>query len=107
MILLKCTRKLAFVCTALLLVMCICSIASACPGCKDALAANDPEQARIARGYFWIILFMMSMPFALLGTFGTYVYIEVRRARADREQIADRDAEAQSPGERASTDEIR
>ena len=75
------------------------NLASACPGCKDALVANDPDQARIARGYFWSILFMMSMPFALLGTFGTYIYIEVRRARADQRQIAARDAEAAAQAE--------
>ena len=53
----------------------------ACPGCKDALAENDPQQAQMARGYFWSILFMMAMPFALVGTFGTFCYLEIRRKR--------------------------
>ena len=63
--------------------------AEACPGCRDAIAANDPEQARMVKGYFWSILFMMSMPFAILGTFSTYIYLEVRRARSDRQRIED------------------
>ena len=64
------------------------SIAAACPGCKDALAESDPNQSRIVKGYFWSILFMMSMPFAITGTFGTYIYLEIRRARADQALLA-------------------
>ena len=69
----------------ILLVVCllvVVGVAEACPGCKDALAENDPDQARVVRGYFWSILFMMGMPFAIFGTIGTYLYLEVRRARA-------------------------
>ncbi len=59
--------------------------ADACPGCKDALSENDPQHARMVRGYFWSILFMMAMPFTIAGTFGTFFYLEVRRKRsADR-----------------------
>lgn len=32
-------------------------------------------------GYFYSILFMMSMPFILVGVFGGYAYLIVRRAR--------------------------
>jgi len=70
------------------LLLCTAAVAEACPGCKDALAANDSQQYQIARGYFWSILFMLSMPLLIAGTFGSYVYIELRRARRDREQLA-------------------
>jgi hypothetical protein len=33
------------------------------------------------RGYFWSILFMMSMPFLIIGGLGTMFYLDVRRAR--------------------------
>jgi hypothetical protein len=36
----------------------------------------------MAEGYFWSILFMMSMPFLILGGLGTYFYLQVRAARA-------------------------
>ena len=59
------------------------SIASACPNCKESLA--DPQQHSMATGYYYSILFMMSMPFAILGTFGSLAYLSIRRARAQQE----------------------
>lgn len=58
--------------------------ATACPTCKVALASHDPAAGDIVRGYFWSILFMMSMPFMILGSFSGYMYLEVRRARSQR-----------------------
>lgn len=58
------------------------SIATACPLCKQALASHDRAQGDIVAGYFWSILFMMSMPFLILGSLGGYLFLEVRRARA-------------------------
>jgi Asp/Glu/hydantoin racemase len=43
-------------------------LATACPNCKEAVAAQPDELAAMARGYNWSILLMMSMPFTLLGT---------------------------------------
>lgn len=58
--------------------------AHACPGCKEATS----EQSRqLARGYSYSILFMMPIPFIILGSFGGYVYYTVRK----------RDAETPSP----------
>ena len=34
-----------------------------------------------AAGYFYSILFMMAMPFVLLGTLGGAAYLSIRRAR--------------------------
>ena len=69
---------------ALALVLFCAATASACPSCKEALAANDPEQSGIVKGYFYSILFMMGMPFAFLGCFSVYMYRQVLRARAQR-----------------------
>jgi len=41
---------------------------SACPNCKEAVAAQPSEVANMKNGYNWSVLFMMAMPFTLLGT---------------------------------------
>lgn len=56
----------------------------ACPGCKEALASQSGGD--IVQGFFWSILFMMAMPFAFVGAFSGYMYLEVRRARAKAAQ---------------------
>ena len=80
-------KRLATIALALIALLLVATVAQACPGCKEAIAENDLQGQRVARGYFWSILFMMSMPFTILGTFGTYCYVEVRRARRDQEQL--------------------
>jgi hypothetical protein len=57
-------------------------VASACPTCKNGLMEPDEASQRLLRGYFWSILFMMSMPFAILFGVGGYMYREVKRAQA-------------------------
>lgn len=63
------------------LALLIASVAAACPTCKEGLAQNDPQGQAIAAGYYYSILFMMSMPFAILGTFGSLAYFSIRRAQ--------------------------
>lgn len=65
----------------LVVVVCLVSDASACPTCKDGIAENDPGSQAMAAGYFYSILFMMAMPFVIIGTFGSFAYLSVRRAR--------------------------
>lgn len=61
----------------------ITSIANACPQCQKALAGSKGGVGgNIVRGYFWSILFMLSMPFLVLGGLSTYFYLLVRRAKA-------------------------
>jgi hypothetical protein len=60
--------------------------AAACPTCKDAIAQNDPQHQAMVRGYFYSILFMMSMPFIVVGTFGGMAYYSVKRARRESPQ---------------------
>ena len=65
-----------------LVIVCLCATClQACPTCKDAVA-EGPQHANIIRGYFWSILFMMSMPFLIFGSLATMFYQQVRKARA-------------------------
>ena len=64
-------------------ILLLAGIAEACPTCKDQLAA-DPAAHNIARGYFWSILFMLSMPILIFTGLGSYFYWEVRRAYAQQ-----------------------
>jgi hypothetical protein len=66
---------------ALLLVL--ANAASACPTCKEALAGNGEGAGDLVRGYFYSILFMMSMPFTILGAFSFSMYRAVQKSKAD------------------------
>jgi uncharacterized membrane protein len=67
------------------LVLASTEVASACPTCKEGLAQNDPHYQSMARGYYYSILFMMSMPFIIVTTLGTVAYRSVKRAQAERD----------------------
>lgn len=64
------------------------SIASACPSCQAALA-GDVSQGDLARGIYYSVLFMMSMPFAIVGTFGCLAYCAVKREQRRAAEEAD------------------
>ncbi len=70
---------------ALLIVALCADAASACPTCREGLAENDPHGQSMAAGYYYSILFMMSMPFIILTTFGSVCYRSVKRAQAERD----------------------
>jgi hypothetical protein len=60
--------------------------ASACPNCKEAVAAQDDVAVQAGQpttfmknGYNWSVLFMMVMPFTLLGTGALMVVRAVKR----------------------------
>lgn len=53
----------------------------ACPTCKNGMSGDDPVSVARASGYFYSILFMMSMPFVIIGTFGGAAYLSIKRAR--------------------------
>ena len=63
-------------------------VASACPSCQAALA-GDAEHGDLARGIYYSILFMMSMPFAIVGSFGFLAYRAVKR---EQRRIAEEQA---------------
>jgi hypothetical protein len=77
--LVNCTIALG---TMLLVVGVMASAADACPTCKAALASHDGAHGDIVGAYFWSILFMMSMPFTILGILSGIMYWQIRRARA-------------------------
>ncbi|MBA4105193.1 MAG: hypothetical protein C0485_05495 [Pirellula sp.] len=70
---------------ALLVVAVLNDVATACPTCREGLAENDPHGQSMAAGYYYSILFMMSMPFIILTTFGSVCYRSVKRAQAERD----------------------
>ena len=61
-----------FVCT-----LSLCLTATACPTCKDSMVYSN--QNGIQLGYYWSILFMMAMPFSILGGWVFYVWRVVRQ----------------------------
>lgn len=56
-------------------------VAEACPSCKAALAGDTAHQGDLVGGFFWSILFMLSMPFMVVGGMSSYFYYLVRQAR--------------------------
>jgi hypothetical protein len=70
---------------ALFAVLAIAQTATACPMCKEALNAGGGD---LVNGFFYSILFMLSMPFLIVSGMSGYLYLLVRRARA-----------AQTPGQ--------
>jgi hypothetical protein len=63
------------------LVALLSTAAWACPGCKDALDTSE-SGGDLKAGFFWSILFMLSMPPLILLGLGTAMYRAVRKARA-------------------------
>jgi heme/copper-type cytochrome/quinol oxidase subunit 2 len=60
------------------------SDALGCPNCKDAVNTSDPDGLNLARGYFYSILLMLAMPFTLIGSFGCYVWREMRKQQREQ-----------------------
>jgi hypothetical protein len=72
---------------ALVVFACVASEAWACPTCKEDLA-NDPQGRGLATGFYYSILLMMTMPFAIIGMLGAVAYRSVKRAQGEREAAA-------------------
>ena len=81
---------------ALAVVLLVVDFAAACPTCKDNLA-HDPASANLARGIYYSILFMISMPFLIFGSLCSYFYWEVCRARKRQAANAARGRELIAP----------
>jgi hypothetical protein len=43
-------------------------IARACPNCKEAVSLQSGEAGNLASGYNWSVLFMIAVPFSMMGT---------------------------------------
>jgi hypothetical protein len=92
---------------AILVVVCLTlflslsQVAEACPSCQRAL--SDGSQGNLAAGIYYSILFMMSMPFAIVGVFGGFAYRAVKR---EQRRIAEEYAKLQDRAPRpADSDE--
>ena len=94
------TRLVPAVLAATLVLACA-SVAMACPGCKDAIASQDPTHGGIVKGYFWSILFMMGTPYLVLASFCGWMYLKVRRARAEAARSAAPAGSVSTDGRRA------
>jgi hypothetical protein len=53
--------------------------ATACPNCKEAVSLQQGEVANLSDGYNWSVLFMLAVPFSLLGTGALMVHRAVKR----------------------------
>lgn len=82
------TKRCLLAALVVVLIVSTCGEAMACPTCKDGLAENDPASAAQAAGYFYSILFMMAMPFLILGTLGSAAYLSIRRAKEQQAEQA-------------------
>ena len=60
----------------------LADVAMACPTCKEGLDQSDPQHKSLAAGFYYSILFMMSMPYLILGSFGYLAFVSIRRAKA-------------------------
>jgi heme/copper-type cytochrome/quinol oxidase subunit 2 len=69
---------------ALSLVLLLAECAAACPTCKDGLT-HSPATANLARGFYYSILFMISMPFLIFSGLCTYFYWLVRSAKKQQQ----------------------
>ncbi|MEX0679005.1 MAG: hypothetical protein WD063_18165 [Pirellulales bacterium] len=74
------------------------SVASACPSCQQALR-DDASQGDLARGIYYSILFMMSMPFAIVGTFAGLAYRAVKREQRRHAEAEQAREQSESQGD--------
>jgi hypothetical protein len=69
----------------------------ACPSCQAALN-SDGSQGDLARGIYYSILFMMSMPFAITGAFAGLMYRAVKREQRRLAETEQHEREEAQPG---------
>jgi len=92
----KFARKIVLASLCLVALSAMASVASACPSCQAALN-SDTNAGDLPRGIYYSILFMMSMPFAIVGTFGAFAYRAVKREQrrlADSKQAEPKQAQS-------------
>jgi uncharacterized membrane protein len=93
---LKTSQRLLTWIAPLALVALVATVATACPTCSEGLAGNDPHHRSIAAGFYYSILFMMSMPYILMGSLGCLAYVSIRRAKVQQD-AADEAGDAGPP----------
>lgn len=70
-------RSRSFVAVALM-GLAIAQMAFACPTCGNSI---EHSGGNLAEGFFFSILFMMSMPFVVVGGLALLCWLEIRKAR--------------------------
>jgi hypothetical protein len=53
--------------------------ALACPNCKEAVSLQAGEVANLSNGYNWSVLFMLVVPFSMIGTGAFLVHRAAKR----------------------------
>ncbi|MGD9635717.1 MAG: hypothetical protein AB7G28_09745 [Pirellulales bacterium] len=75
------TRWIAPLAFAVVIALLLTDVVAACPTCKEGLDQSDPQHQSVAAGFYYSILFMMSMPYLILGSFGYLAFVSIRRAK--------------------------
>ncbi len=63
----------------MLLLLALAGDARACPNCKEALASQNGDSARLSQGFNYSVLFMIAMPATIFGTGAFAVARAVKR----------------------------
>lgn len=74
-------------------VLCLAAVAEACPTCKDNLS-NDANASGLVTGFFWSILFMLSVPALLALSWVVYLVYHLGKAEEEAERNAARAAQS-------------
>ena len=64
---------------ALILVLAWAGDALACPNCKEAVTSSEGQVASASMGYNWSVVFMLCVPFSMLGAGMVMVRRAVKR----------------------------
>jgi hypothetical protein len=51
----------------------------ACPNCKEAVSLQAEETADLSGGYNWSVIFMLAVPFSMMGTGALAIHRAVKR----------------------------
>jgi choline-glycine betaine transporter len=65
--------------TALLIMLVGATDARACPNCKEAVSLQSGEAANQSNGYNWSVIFMITVPFSMMGTGAFAIHRAVKR----------------------------
>jgi hypothetical protein len=64
---------------AAILVLSSAAPAWACPNCKEAVSLQPADASRMAEGYNWSVMFMLVVPFSMIGTGAMLVHRAARK----------------------------
>lgn len=76
-------RRLLLAVAAVTIAFAFEGVVVACPGCKEA---TSEQGQNLARGFSYSILFMMPIPFIIVGSFGGYAYYVTRQREANSQK---------------------